>query len=326
MKVLLTGAGGFLGRALAPALLRQGHTVRALMRPGAGSAPPATTEGIEVWWGDLRTADLGAALAGVDAVVHLAAVFSGDVVEQFQGTVLPTEALLDAMVRVGTQRLVLVSSLSVYDWCGSGRALVEDSPLEPRLDRRDGYTATKTWQERLCRRYANAHGWRLTVLRPGFIWGRERPWVDGVGVRLGRTLVVNGPFRRLPLIHVESCAECVAASVACEAAYGQTLNLIDSDDVRAWRYAGDLIRSGATDARRRIALPYHLGLSIAVAASALGRLLLGPDLRLPGILVPERYRARFRCLRFPNQKATRLLEWKPRVYGESLRRVELRHS
>ena len=91
------------------------------------------------------------------------------------------------MARVGTRRLVLVSTLSVYDWSGRGGELTEDSPLERHLERRDGYTITKTWQERLCRRYADAHGCDLTVLRPGFIWGSERAWVDGVGIRAGST-------------------------------------------------------------------------------------------------------------------------------------------
>ena len=76
--------------------------------------------------------------------------------------------------------------------------------------------------------------------------------------------------------------------------------------MRAWRYAGELVRSGASErAPARSPLPYHLGLGVAVAARALARALLGPELRLPGILIPERYRARFRSLRFPNQKAVR---------------------
>jgi nucleoside-diphosphate-sugar epimerase len=111
MKVLLTGAGGFLGVAVGAALRRHGHSVRALVRTTGSSTPTAAPDGMETWSGDLRTTDLDAALAGVDAVVHLAAVFRGDVMEQFLGTVVPTERLLEAMVRRGTHELVLVSTL-----------------------------------------------------------------------------------------------------------------------------------------------------------------------------------------------------------------------
>jgi UDP-glucose 4-epimerase len=291
-----------------------------MRRRGEGVAAPLAP-GIEPCWGDLRTADLDAALAGVDAVVHLAAVFTGDVMEQFLGTVAPTETLLAAMVRAGTPRLVLVSSFSVYDWRAPAGTLTEESPLERSLSRRDGYAVTKTWQERLCRRFAEAHGLRLTVIRPGFIWGGERPWVEGVGVRVGTTVFVNGPLRRLPLTHVESCADCVARSVACDAASGETLNVVDSDDVRAWQHAGELIRSGVANVRRRVALPYALGLGVAYLARGIARALLGPEFRLPGILIPERYRARFRSLRFPNQKAIRVLGWQPGVYAEQIRGV-----
>ena len=318
MKVLLTGAGGFLGRATAGALIGQGHVVRALLRPAADAPAPTASAGLEPFFGDLRTADLDLALAGVDTVVHLAAHFQGDAMEQFQGTVVPTERLLQTMTRAGTRRLVLVSSFSVYDWSGPGGELSEDTPLERQLARRDGYAIAKTWQERLCQRYAEEHGFELIVLRPGFIWGRERPWVAGVGMQVGGTLVVNGPLRRLPLTQVESCAECIALAAGCGAARGEAINVVDGDDVRAWDYAGALVASGAVGARRRIALPDHRGLAVAVSARALARVLLGPVLRLPGLLVPERYRARFRSFRFPNGKAVRLLGWKPRAHAHSL--------
>ena len=192
------------------------------------------------------------------------------------------------------------------------RALkAEDSPLEARPAARDGYANAKLWQERLCRRYAAAHGWRLTVLRPGFIWSGERPWIDGIGIRLGPLLVVNGPWRRLPLTHVENCAECIALSVDCGAAANETINIIDADDGRAWSLAGDLMRRGAAPVRWRVAIPYHAGLGLSMAASAVGRVLLGPRVRLPGVLAPARYRARFRSLKFPNGKARRLLGWQP---------------
>lgn len=312
MKVLVTGASGFLGRAVTEALVRHGHTVRALTR--SRPDPASVAAGVEPWLADLRVADLAPALAGIDAVVHGAAVLAGDVMEQFQGTVLPTERLLEAMVRVGPRRLVLVSSFSVYDWTAAVGELHERSALEPRLEKRDGYTVAKIWQERLCRRYAEAEGLCLSVLRPGFIWSDERRWVAGAGIRLGGTLVVNGPLRRLPLTHVENCADCVALSVSAEAANGETINVVDSDSTRAWHYAGALVRDPATGIARRIALPYHLGLLVAWVASAGARVLFGPRARLPGLLAPHRYRARFRSLRFPNAKAARLLAWKPRVH------------
>jgi hypothetical protein len=62
----------------------------------------------------------------------------------------------------------------------------------------------------------------------------------------------------------------------------------------------------------RIYLPYWLGLTIAKMASWFGRLAFGPTAKLPGLLVPIRYQARFRPLRFTSQKAQTRLGWRPR--------------
>jgi uncharacterized protein YbjT (DUF2867 family) len=71
-RVLLTGGTGYLGRAAMPALLARGHRVRALVRPGAEKKLPA---GVEIVTGNpLSTADVSAALAGADTLVHLVGV------------------------------------------------------------------------------------------------------------------------------------------------------------------------------------------------------------------------------------------------------------
>jgi UDP-glucose 4-epimerase len=323
VKVLITGASGFLGRAVVAALLERRHAVKVLLRPCASLADLPWASKVEVVRGDLRAAsDLEEALEGVDAVAHLAARASGDPVAQFQGTVLGTERLLHAMRGSGVRRLVLVSSISVYDWRAPRGALVEESPLEPSMYTRDGYAISKIWQERLCRRYAGDHGLDLVVLRPGFIWGRSREWIDGVGMRLGRFVLVNGPFRRLPLTHVDNCANVVAAALESEAASGETFNVFDSDEIRAWRFASAYVKRGGGG--YCIPFPYLAGLLAASVASAIGRLLFGPNAKLPGILVPQRYRARFRSLRFPNARLRRALGWTPpHGYEESLRRTHV---
>lgn len=318
MKVLVTGASGFLGQPTVAAILARGHAVRVLLRPSASIEDLSWASKVEVFRGDLRSgADLEKALEGVDTVAHLAARATGDAMSQVQGTVLGTENLLRAMEASPVQRLLLVSTLSVYDWAAAGSVLDEDSALEPSMYTRDGYAMSKIWQETLCRRHAARHGLDLVVLRPGFIWGRTREWIDGVGIRAGKLVFVNGPFRRLPLTHVENCADAVALAVESEAATGETFNVFDSDEIRAWEFAGDFARRTGSI---RIPFPYHAGLLVAGLASAVGRLLFGPTAKLPGILVPQRYRARFRSLRFPNARLRQKLGWKPpHSYAESVR-------
>src|ERR1041385_7147829 len=96
MHVLVTGANGFLGRYVVRALVQRGHRVRALVR-SSRNCTFAPSEAVEVMVGDLRERDLLAIVAGVDAVVHLAAAVTGDDDTQFTNTVVATENLLEAL-------------------------------------------------------------------------------------------------------------------------------------------------------------------------------------------------------------------------------------
>src|SRR5262245_23224058 len=113
MKVLVTGAGGFLGRYVVAELCARGHMVRAMLRPAAAALDWARE--VEVVRADLTANDLRPAFVDVDAVVHLAAKTSGSEVE-LASAVDGTERLLQAMAHTQTRRLVHVSSLVVYDW------------------------------------------------------------------------------------------------------------------------------------------------------------------------------------------------------------------
>ncbi len=324
MKVLITGANGFLGRHVVDEFLRRGHAVRALVRPAAAVERLGWPAEVEVFRGDLRVSrDLLAAFEGVDALVHLAATVKGGEDAQFAASVVGTERLLAAMAGSSTRRLVLASSFSVYDWGKARGELTEDSPVQagPGLYERDGYAVAKVWQERVARRLAGEHGWALTVLRPGFIWGRGNEYLAGLGQKVGPVHLVFGGSTRLPLTHVENCAHCFAEATLDPRAIGQTFNVVDDAGVRVKEYLRDYLRG--TKARGRgVAIPYALAFLGVRAARWTSRRLFRGKGKLPSILVPCRFEARFKPLRFDNRKLREVLGWAPPLGpAERLRRT-----
>jgi len=311
--VLVTGAGGFLGTRVVSKLLERGHAVRAVVRPTYEWAPPEWREGAEIVRADLREdSALERIFFGVDVLVHLAATMRGTPELQFAGTVTGTERLLEGMRRASsTRRVVLASSFSVYDRTSVKQRLTEDSSLESRPYERDGYAIAKIWQERVARRYAEDNGWTLTVLRPGFIYGPGASPVACAGRKIGDVFLVVGPFTRLALTHVDNCAAAFADAVEKRAA--GTFNIVDDEQVTSWRYDGRLLR----DSRHcsRLAFPYSGGLAIAYAAQITSRILFPPKGgKLPGMLIPRRYRAGFKPLEFDNRRAKDVLGWKCKDY------------
>ncbi len=294
MTVFVTGAGGFLGTHVVAELLDRGQKVRALLRPASGPEPHAWGGRAQVVRADLRARLDADALDGIGTVVHLAATVRGTPEVQFAGTVVATERLIEGLRRTSSvRRIVLASSFSVYDWGCAGGVLDEDTALEPLPFERDGYTLAKLWQERVVRRAALENGWSLAVLRPGFIYGPGGAVAAGAGMALGRAFIVIGPRTRLPMTQVRNCARAFADAAASA----------------AWRYVGALRSAGI--ARCRLPVPYALGLGVAHLASFVSRILFPPSGgKLPGILVPRRYRARFRPLRFANARAKEGLGWR----------------
>jgi 2-alkyl-3-oxoalkanoate reductase len=324
MKVLVTGANGFLGRHVVNELLRRGHMVRAIVRPAARLIDLRWPGEVDLHFGDLRTSpNLGAAFEDIDVVIHLAAAVQGSEDIQFASSVVGTERLLDAMSQSATKRLVLASSLSVYAWARVRRVLNETSPVEhsPDLYTRDGYAVAKAWQESVARRMAEMHGWDLTVIRPGFIWGRGNAYFAGLGQKLGRVHLVFGPRTRLPMTYVENCASLFVTAAEDPRAAGETFNAIDDDKVRIYEHLGEhLQRSG--DRGIRIPIPYVLGFAVAKVAQMAVRAAFHGKGKLPSILVPCRFEARFKPLRFDTRKVREVLGWSaPLNREECLRRT-----
>jgi 2-alkyl-3-oxoalkanoate reductase len=322
LKVLVTGAGGFLGRYVVAALLQRGHSVRVLTRPTTRIDGFAWADQVDKVVADLRgPCSLAPAFNDVEALVHLAARVGGSPSTQMADTVVGTELLLETMAGSATRRLVLASSFSVYDWSKVRGTLTEESPLETNLYERDGYAIAKTWQERTARRLSLEHNWDLSVLRPGFIWGTDHGFISGLGQKLGRWHLVIGPATRLPLTYVENCADCFALAVENPRAAGATLNVVDGHEITSWRYVGEYLRRTSSRGHR-IPVPYTAALTAARLADWTNRRICKGKARLPGLLIPCRLQARFKPVRVSTQKLEEVLGWKPPWdFAQCLRRA-----
>src|SRR5690606_16997047 len=164
--VLVTGASGMLGGAVATALRDRGATVRAFQRR------PAGIDGVEDVCGSLTEADdVRRAVQGADAVVHLAAKvsISGPESEYRAINIGGTENVLDALRANGGGTLVNVSTPSAAHL---GRAIVglDATPADPERAR-GPYARTKAAAELLAMDADGHDGISVTSIRPHIVWG-----------------------------------------------------------------------------------------------------------------------------------------------------------
>jgi dihydroflavonol-4-reductase len=168
-KVLVTGATGFTGGALARRLASHNAPVRVLARDRAPATPLADL-GIEIVQGDLRNpASLREALQGVDTVYHIAAVYRQQAVEphvfkDVNGTAV--QHLLDAAIAAGARRFVHCSTVGVHGHVKNPPA-AEDAPFAPG----DPYQESKLEGERIAARYMAEGRLPITIFRPAGIYG-----------------------------------------------------------------------------------------------------------------------------------------------------------
>ena len=308
-KVLVTGATGFIGRRVVEALRGRGARVRALVRTATdcGRIVPEKEDPVEIHRGDLlNRASLEGALDGVDAVVHLAASVRGPAA----ATVAGTRNLLEAMDSAGVDRLVLASSFSVYDWDRVGDVLDEDSPVlqdDGALQQHGDYAKAKVLQERVVREHCELRDRALTVLRPGAVWGRDSAYVPGLGHRIGPIHLVLGLDPSLRMTHVFNCADAFATALSNERSIGQTFNIVDGHRIRNWVYLGKYMEARG-ERGVRISLPYAQVLAAVRVIHSLATA-AGVREKLPSIMVPSRFRSRFRRVDCSAAHISSILGW-----------------
>src|ERR671916_230724 len=164
MRVVVTGAAGFVGSHLCDELVARGHEV-----VGIDGFTPFYARALK----ERNVAALAGVLEGADAVCHLAGrpgVRGGAPVLFEAGNVRTTEAVMHSAARAGVRRVLLASSSSVYG--PAPRPVREDAPLPPLSP----YARSKRRAELVASRLARRHGLELVTLRYFTVYGpRQRP-------------------------------------------------------------------------------------------------------------------------------------------------------
>ncbi|MCW8858630.1 MAG: NAD-dependent epimerase/dehydratase family protein [Deltaproteobacteria bacterium] len=170
MKILVTGGGGFLGKAIIKLLLQQGHQLRSYSR---STYPQLKELGVEQLSGDLNDPEsVSQAVKGCELVFHVAAKAGvwGRSADYYQTNVLGTKNIIHSCRKYRVQRLIYTSSPSVV-FDGTDMEGVNESVPYPEHFHAD-YPQTKAQAERLVLS-ANDQSLATVALRPHLIWGPE---------------------------------------------------------------------------------------------------------------------------------------------------------
>lgn len=232
--LLLTGATGLVGSRILPRLVAAGFDCRALVRRDV-----ALPEGVTPIRGDLDDPDsLPAAVAGVEAVVHLAAVFrSAADAAIWRANLDGTRHLVDAVVtHAPAARIVMASTGNVYD-ATAARPSRETDPCSPSV----AYPASKLAAEQLVRE----SGLTWAILRLPFVYGDGDGHLASIATLAPRFGL--HPAHTYSVAHHRDVAVLVRLALG-GAADGRIVNLTDDAPVTVWEMAelaGDPVQASA---------------------------------------------------------------------------------
>ena len=191
--VVVTGAGGFIGRHLVRALREAGYRCRAVKRAATNDAARDVTQDVP-HPGLAPDADWGATVAGADAIVHLAGLAHMPVDNHAMRhqlrriNVLSTQRLAAAAAQAGVRDFIFMSSIKAVSDHSNRAPLTEDTPPLPA----DCYGLAKLAAERRLQRLGrSAAAMRIVLLRPTLVYGP--------GVRANFAALVGLVGRGLPL-------------------------------------------------------------------------------------------------------------------------------
>jgi nucleoside-diphosphate-sugar epimerase len=224
MKILVTGATGKVGSRFVPRLVAKGHDVNILVRDAA-KASALVELGAKAVVGDLFSTDtLPPAVEGIDAVIHLAALFrtftdnEGIIKTNHAGTV----ALANAAIAAGVKRFVFVSTGNVYS-SGYQHPAKEDDLVDINNPR--AYSSSKIAAEQELLSLHKNTGFDVRVLRLGFVYGDKDPHIEEIIPLLKKMKRHSGS--RMHMVHHLDVAQALMLLLNTDGLNVEIFNVVD---------------------------------------------------------------------------------------------------
>ncbi len=316
MKVLVTGATGFVGAAVARALLAGGHRVRVLVRPGSDRRNIAGLE-VEAAEGDLTDpASLQSACAGCEGVFHVAAdyrLWTRDPAAMMRSNVDGTLNLMNAAMEAGVSRIVYTSSVATLGIDPSGKPADEETPVT-FADMIGPYKQSKFRAEEAVRDMISDRSAPIVIVNPAAPVGSRdvKPTPTG-------KMIVDAAAGRMPayvdtglcVVHVDDVAQ--GHLLAFEKGRVGERYILGGENMTLCEL---LTRLAAITGRRppKVRIPHVAIFPVAVLAEAWTRLTGGDE---PFVSV-DSIRMAKKLMFFSSDKAARELGYAPRPAGQAL--------
>lgn len=276
MKVLVTGAAGFLGGHLVDMLVEQGYDVRAMVRPAENADRLYTLKQVEVVLGDMTNeASLKRAVKGVQRVFNVAARTGpwGEENAYWKVNVQGVSDLIHASLDAGVQRIVHTSSITVYGHSLQG-IVTEDDAFHAEDN---PYSRTKIAGERLIANLVKDDSAPVVIVRPGWIYGPRDTASFGRFVALvesGKSFLLGSGKNIVPVVYVRDVAQgLMKAAEAGDETIGRAYTIADDRRVTQAEYL-NTIADCLQVPHVRLHLPYR-GMYAASRAAELAWLAMG---------------------------------------------------
>ncbi len=271
-RVLVTGAGGFIGRHVVCHQLAHGRAVRALDRNAAGVADFQPGEGLEVLVGDISDPGIQRkAVEGVDILFHLASAHLERGMpdsEFYRINVDALKSLLEASRDAGVRRFVQVSSCGIYGNVERSPAN-EDGPFHPDI----AYEKSKLAGEQAVREFQEKYRFPVVVVRPVWVYG---PGCHRTArlfrmISKGKFLMVGHGRNLRSAVYITDLLDALELCATTEGIEGETFIITNDEQVTVASVVGEIAQlTGAGAPKLRLPVPIaRLG---ALAAEALGKI------------------------------------------------------